>query len=439
MKQDNHDRCNTRNATTTKAAALKDIVLTLMLAVLPIASMGQVSLDECIEKTMQNYPTVKQYDLIEQSAAFSFENAKRAYIPQLSVSAKASYQSEATTFPFEIPGLGITGLPKDQYQILADIRQVIWDGGEIKVTKDLVKANASQSARQLDTDLYQLRERVMGLFFGILMLEKQIEQNEALHDNLQRNLDMLKACYDNGTATQSDVDAVQVELLDTEQQTANMTKTREAYIGMLSIFTGETYDRQTTFVLPSSDTGVRTDNIARPELALIDAQMTVLGFEDKKVKTGFRPKLSLFFQGGYGNPGLDLLKDKFRAYYVAGVNLSWNFGKLYTLKNERKSIDTRRMMLDTQREAFITNTRMSVVQTEKNIEAINEQLARDEEIVRLRTRIRQAAEASHMNGTMSVTDMLTEINKEHIARLMLECRKIELVKEKYELKHIVNG
>ena len=52
------------------------------------------------------------------------------------------------------------------------------------------------------------------------------------------------------------------------------------------------------------------------------------------------PRFGLFVQGAYGNPGLNMLKDEFNASYMAGVRMSWNFGSLYTLKNDRRRIDT---------------------------------------------------------------------------------------------------
>ena len=37
-----------------------------------------------------------------------------------------------------------------------------------------------------------------------------------------------------------------------------------------------------------------------------------------------------------------MLKNEFSPYYIAGVRLSWNFGSLYTLKNDRRVIEKKR-------------------------------------------------------------------------------------------------
>ena len=73
-----------------------------------------------------------------------------------------------------------------------------------------------------------------------------------------------------------------------------------------------------------------TEFIRRPELNLFAAQNQQLEAQRKQLTAKNLPRLDLFVQGAYGNPGLNMLKNEFSAYYVAGVRLSWNFGNLYT-------------------------------------------------------------------------------------------------------------
>lgn len=418
---------------------MKKIFVGLCFLVCSVSAFSQVRLEDCLEKTKANYPLVKQYDLIEKSAEYSIQNATRNYIPQLNVSGKASYQSEATTMPFSVPGIGQIALPKDQYQVVAEVQQIIWDGGNVKAAKDLVRANTEQAIQQVNTNMYALNEKVNQIFFGILMLDCQIEQNKILRENLERNLSVVESCFSNGTAMQADVDAVKVELLNAEQQNIKMQYARKSYIDMLSLFTGEKYTGEETFEVPQvvDRPDIMLNN--RPELQLFTARENTLNTREKSIYSGFMPQFGIFLQGGYGNPGLDMFKDEFRPFYIAGVRFSWNFGKLYTLKNDKRDISTNRLLIDAERNAFLLNTRIQAAGEDRNIDALKEQIRKDEEIVALRTRIRQAAEAEHTNGTMSVTDMLTEINKEYIARITLECRKIELVMSVYKLKNTLNS
>lgn len=404
-----------------------------------VAASAQVRLEDCLEQTRANYPLVRQYELIEKSAEYSIENVSRNYIPQFSVSGKASYQSESTTFPFAIPGYGNFELPKDQYQIVAELQQIIWDGGSVKFAKDIARAGRTEARHKLTADIYALNERVQQLFFGILMLDCQIEQNSVFLANLRRNLSAVESCFRNGTVMQSDVDAVRVELLNAEQQEVKMRYARKSYIDMLSLFTGKQYADDVSFEVP--EVAVRPDLTVnnRPELNLFAARENTLSVRNKSLYSGFMPKFGIFIQGGYGNPGLDMFRDEFRPFYVAGVRFSWNFGKLYTLKNERRDISANKLLIDAERNTFLLNTKIQAVGEDRNIDALSEQIRKDEEIVNLRTRIREAAEAGNRNGTVSVTDMLTEINKEYIARITLECRRIEMIMAIYKLKNTLNS
>lgn len=404
-----------------------------------VAASAQIRLEDCLEQTRANYPLVRQYELIEKSAEYSIENVSRNYIPQFSVSGKASYQSESTTFPFAIPGYGNFELPKDQYQIVAELQQIIWDGGSVKSAKDIARAGRTEARHKLTADIYALNERVQQLFFGILMLDCQIEQNSVFLANLRRNLSAVESCFRNGTVMQSDVDAVRVEMLNAEQQEVKMRYARKSYIDMLSLFTGKQYADDVSFEVP--EVAVRPDLTVnnRPELNLFAARENTLSVRNKSLYSGFMPKFGIFIQGGYGNPGLDMFRDEFRPFYVAGVRFSWNFGKLYTLKNERRDISANRLLIDAERNTFLLNTKIQAVGEDRNIDALSEQIRKDEEIVNLRTRIREAAEAGNRNGTVSVTDMLTEINKEYIARITLECRRIEMIMAIYKLKNTLNS
>ena len=94
-----------------------------------------------------------------------------------------------------------------------------------------------------------------------------------------------------------------------------------------------------------------------------------------------RPNVGLFARGGYGNPGLNMLKDDFDAYYKVGVTLSWNFGSLYTWANDRRNIDIERQTVQSERDAFLFNTRLQTEMQSGAVDNLREQLRQDDEII----------------------------------------------------------
>lgn len=404
---------------------------------LSVISQAQITLESCKQQARENYPLVRQYDLIQLSEQYTLSNVAKGNLPQISVSGKISYQSEATTFPFEIPGLGIKGLPKDQYQALIEIKQNIWDGGKIRNQKAQVKAEAEEHERQLDTSLYALEERVNQVFFGILLLDEQLAQNLLLEEELARNQKTVEAYRINGTANDADVDAVKVEILQTKQQRIQLENNRMAYLRMLSLLTGKELPAQTRLVRPAP-VATNASEFNHPELRWYEAQEQTVAVQRKGLQTGYLPAFSLFAQGAYGNPGLDILKDKFRAYYLVGARFTWNFGSLYTLKNDRKKLDNQLQKIQSERDLFLFHTHLQLAEEDGTIQTLRQQMKEDEEIIRLRKNIRLSAEAKVANGTLSVSDLLKEITAENLARQAKVLHEIQLLMHLHRRKHLTN-
>ena len=401
---------------------------------------AQITLEECQRKTQENYPLVHQYGLVEKTKEYNLENAAKGYLPQVALSAKASYQSEVTEIPVKLPGVDLKGLPKDQYQVMLELQQQIWDGGGIRMQKKQTEAEAEINREKLNVDMYSLNSRVNDLYFGILMLDEQLAQNALLQDELGRNFRQITAYVENGIANQADLDAVKVEQLNTRQKRVELISSRMAYLKMLSLLVGEVLSQETVFEkpVPQNELSAVSD-IRRPELSWFDAQGTGLQVQEKALNVRHLPHFGLFVQGAYGNPGLNMLKNEFSPYYIAGVRLSWNFGSLYTLKNDRRVIENKRKQLDSNRDVFLFNTRLEMTQQDQSIRSLEKQMQDDDEIIRLRGNIRRAAEAKVENGTLTVTDLLREITNENLARRTKALHEVQLLMNIWQLKYTLNN
>ena len=399
---------------------------------------AQITLEECQRKTQENYPLVHQYGLVEKTKEYNLENAAKGYLPQFALSAKASYQSEVTEIPVKLPGVDLKGVPKDQYQVMLELQQKIWDGGGIRMQKKQTTAEAEIEKEKLNVDMYALNSRVNDLYFGILLLDEQLKQNALLQDELERNYRQITAYVENGIANQADLDAVKVEQLNTKQKRVELVSSRMAYLKMLSLLVGEKLSQETVLEKPVPQDDISAvGEIRRPELSLFNAQGVGLQVQEKALNVRHLPQFGLFVQGAYGNPGLNMLKNEFSPYYIAGVRLSWNFGSLYTLKNDRKVIENKRRQLDNNRDVFLFNTRLEMTQQDQAIQSLEKQMQDDDEIIRLRTNIRKSAEAKVANGTLTVTEMLRELTNESLARQSKALHEIQRLMGIYQLKYTI--
>lgn len=416
--------------------SMKRISFFLALALVAPLLSAQVTLDDCQQKTQANYPLIRQYDLIEKTKEYTLANASKGNLPQFALSAKATYQSAVTELPVQIPGVNVKGLPKDQYQVMLELRQNLWDGGAIRSQKELTKAASDVDREKLNVDMYALNERVNQVYFGILLLDEQLAQNDLLQAELARNFKQVSAYMENGIANRADVDAVKVEQLNTKQKRIKLATARQAYLDMLSLFIGEQIAADTQLAKPREEEPVLDNN--RPELLWFEAQDGRLQVQQKSLKSRRMPAFGAFVQGAYGNPGLNMLKDKFTPFYVAGVRMSWNFGSLYTLRNDRRLIENSRRQLESNCDVFLFNTRLQATQQNSAVLSVRKQMVDDEEIIRLRTNIRKAAEAKVANGTLTVTEMLREITSESLARQTKALHEIQLLMNIYQLKYTLN-
>ena len=350
-------------------------------------------------------------------------------MPQFSVSAQASYQSAVTAIPIHLPGVQTPVLSKDQYKAYAEVDQVLYDGGEIARQKDLQKSNEAAAQQQLASDMYQLKDRINQLFFGILLIDEQLKQNDLLAKDLQLGFDKTQASVKNGTAFRSNADLISAELLQTKQHTIELQASRKAYTDMLSLFIGKPVNEDTALATPEQVTV--SGEIKRPELAVFDAQGKGLDVQNQLLTVNTLPKLSLFLQGGYGRPGLDVLDNNFAGYYIGGVHLSWSPSAFYTLKKKRAQIGINRQELAVQKETFLFNTTLTVKQQSSEINKYQRLSASDDEIITLRGKVKTAAMAQLENGVITSNDFLKEINDEDQAKQNKLLHNIQLLMAQY--------
>lgn len=409
-------------------------ILLMGFSTIPI--YGQLSIEDCQQRAKENYPLIKQHELISISESYSLSNVSSGWLPRITLSAKATYQSDVTGIPVKVPLVKIEEMNKDQYQAILEVSQVIYDGGEISKQKKITRASSEVDQKQLEVDLYAVNDRVNNLFFGILLLQEQMKQNKLLQEELQRNYDRASSYIQSGIANQSDQDAVKVNQLNTTQRQTELRSACDAYLNMLSVFVGEKLVED-DLQKPQTKEGLLSIN--RPELSLIDARINQLKVQEEIIDARNLPKLGAFVQGGYGNPGLNMLKNAFTTYYIAGMRFSWSLNGFYTRKNERQLLRTGKLRLENQKEIFLFNTGLQLTLQSNEQKKLQSLIVDDDEIIRLRENIRTSSEVKVQNGTLSVTDLLRDLTLEDQARQSRLLHEIQLLKTVYDIKYTTNN
>lgn len=421
-------------------------------AVIAMASIfsanAELTLDECQRLAQENYPLISRYDLIEQTTEYSVSNLNKNYVPQLTLSGQATYQSAVPTFPDALQnmmnagGLEVEGMRKDQYKIALDFNQIIWDGGITSARKKIADSEGEIKRLQNDVELYSVRSRVNELYFGILLLEKKLKINEELGSLLNANRDKMRALLQGGVAMQCDLDKMDVECLKVKQQKKSLNAAKRTFEQMLSVFIGKDVAGYGGLVVPDASMPADTDVSNRPEMELFARQSELVSNREKLQTSIIVPKFSLFAKGWYGYPGLDMFKDmtehKWSLNGIVGIRFSWNIGELYTHSSKRKKLDIQRSYIETAKDIFVFNNKLLSTQQKENIERYRSMLEEDVQIVKLRESVRKSAESRLDNGITDVNVLLEEIMLENEAQSSQSIHEIEMLKYIYELKNTTN-
>lgn len=62
-----------------------------------------ISIEECQQWAMENYPAIKQHDLLEKAKEYTLSNIARVYRPEFGLSGVASWQSERMELDLKMP------------------------------------------------------------------------------------------------------------------------------------------------------------------------------------------------------------------------------------------------------------------------------------------------------------------------------------------------
>ena len=420
-------------------------IITLGFVLLGLQLHSQ-TLEECHRLAKENYPEIKRYELIDKSEQYNIKNALMAWAPQINISAQATYQSASPTYPevfnafLAMNGIDMLGIDKLQYKAAIDVNQNIWDGGYTKANLDIAKADAKTERKQNEISLYNLQSRVNDIYFGVLLLEERKSQTENLIEVLESNLSRIKVYQKNDIAMQSDVDAIEVEVLTAKQNLEQVKSSLKSYRQMLESFIGQSLKDEKLQRPAMPQIANQTSN--RAELQLFELQKEKLSSQRKLINSSLMPHFSLFGQVYYGYPGLDMFKSMMEnnpdLNAIAGIRMSWNLGGFYTKKNNLNKILIAERQIELQKDVFLFNTNLQLSQNNSEIERLKQALIEDEKIIDLRRSIRIAAESKMENGLIDATELLEKINQEASSLINRSQHEIELLQNIYKIKQTLN-
>jgi outer membrane protein TolC len=400
--------------------------------------LDKLSLGEAFSIAEQYYPFWQQKDLIKENNLLGQQILSNNYLPQLSLSAQATYQSEVTKMPISIPGFTVASASKDQYKVVAELNQLLFDGGVTKQQKELLTLNEKVDQQKTSVELYKLKERIALVYTNILFFNEQLKQISLVQADISIGIKRVESQIANGVSFKSNLYMLQAELMKAKQKGIELTAAKKGWVNALSLYLGKELSATIQLEVPVvaiADSGA--NDIARPEIDLFNQQKLQVSQQNKLIGAKNLPKASLFGQGGYGRPGLNVLKNEFGFYYIGGVKLNWSLSNLYSKKKEQNQVAIAGKLVDLQKETFVLQTNVQLTQQRAEIEKLVQLIDADKEIISLRTAVTTAAKAQLENGVITASDYLREVNAEDQAKQSLIAHQLQLLQAKINYQIIL--
>lgn len=421
------------------------ICLTLLLATVPCIR-AQLTLDRCLTLAEKNYPLISNYDIVSRTADINLSDINRGWLPAIMIGAQATAQNVVPEFPESLSGVlsqmgaAPKGMGKLQYRASVDVQQPVWDGGESAARRRTERAAEAENRAELDVRMYEVREKVENIFFGILLTDSRVARMEQTLRQLEANHDRLKAMFTDGVAMRSDVDMIEAQILKLRQQIIEARGASRSYRDVLAIYIGVPVNDEPlvrpTITIPADTT------VHRPELQLFDSRINRIEALGRMTDVSLRPRISFFAQAYYGYPGFNyfksIMKRDISLNAMAGVKLTWNISAFYTASSRRRSTSLSRSRVETERDIFLFGIRLLRASQSQSIRTLQQVTADDTRIIELYANVRKAAEVRLENGVIDVTDLITKIADENTARLDASYHEIRLLQEICNLNHTLN-
>jgi len=412
---------------------MKKLALILMISVtLPALSQQRITLETCYNLVSENYPLAKQSKLLNTQNKLEAKVISNSKLPQLSLDAQASYQSDVIEFPLAMSG--IEPLNKDQYRATVSLNQLIYNGGITDASLNLKSAQLKTKQKQVEVSLYQLKQEINQLYFSILLAQESQLLLTAKKEQLQAKLKEVQSGIKYGAILPASDKVLEAELLKISQQFQELESNRTTLIETLSSLIGQSLSSTTRLENPLIETPLATD-LNRPELELFQLKKEEIENSEHVLSKQNTPKLLGFATGGYGNPGLNMLDNSFQTFYTVGVKLNWKVFDWNSNKKQRESLLINKDIIDSESEVFKLNTSIALNTQQKEMDKIEAFLSSDLEIINLRKDVLKSAESQLKNGVITSSAYITEVTNlyEDQNTLIKHRIQLQLAKANYNI------
>jgi len=400
-------------------------IIILLLLSFSVKAQQILTLEECYFLVNKNYPLARQTDLLKNKTDLEISVLEKGKLPKVDLNAQATYQSEVIEFPFQLPNSSVEPLNKDQYRATLDVNQLIYNGGSIDAGSKLKMAELEAQKQMVAVNLYQLKNRINQSYFSVLLLQEQKNLLILKQEQLQSQIDEIKIGVKYGAILPASENVLKAENLKVSQQLFQANFDQKKAINNLSALINKELSQDVILSKPEFPF-LFTGNFSRPELQYFDLQNKQIEFSKEVISRSNLPKVYGFAQAGYGNPGLNMLDNSFRDFYMIGLKANWNVFDWGKTKIQNEALAVSQEIVNTEKETFQLNTEMQIKDAGFEISKMEALIEADNEIIILREKVLKSATSQLKNGVITSSEYLTEFNSLYESLIGQKLHEIQL-------------
>ncbi len=394
-----------------------------------------MTLQQCRNLAHDNYPAIRQYGIIEKSCEFTLDNISKGWLPRIGVTGSVAAFTDVLAENPKLSQFGVE-LKNHIFGGMVNVTQNVYDGGRMAAEKRVVQAQTTARRHHLDMELYDINERVDQLFFSILLLEKKLELNNLLLEDINVAGKTVNSMLVGGIVNKGDVETIDIERQKALQQRDALEAQREACRRVLQVFCGTEIGELADTESESMAEYSQTASGESPTMSYYSAQEAVFAAQKRSLDSKLLPRISLFAMGTLHSDVSPLLNSGMLA---GGLTFSWNIGALYTRKNDLRQIRLSMESNDSQRATFTFNQRLKKEEVNGTIITLEKQITRDSAIIELLQSQLDRMRKKVGYGTETVAELTRSINALSTARQQKVLHQIQLQEERCRLNTIKNN
>ncbi len=405
----------------------KILTLLLIISFSPILAQDTLTLDSLTAQILRVYPETHQLNFNTAISEQQIKKLQTNYYPTLDFAAKATYQSDVPEIQITIPipGFEIPTAPHNQYSLALDFKQLLYDGGMTKNLKLIEKSSLEIRKKLVEIDLYKLRETIDNLYFSILILKKSELILKTTQNDLLTKRKNIESQIKNEVLTSDYLDKIDAEILNLDKKIIETQENQNSAFTILCNLSKTNFNTNTILISPKIDVNYTLNNVIyRPENENFTLQLKHEEAQLKLIKSKRLPNIAAFGQLGYGNPGLNVLQNKWDSYYILGLKLNWAVFDRNNSQKDKKILKIQSEMINNSQETFNTNVLIAAEKEKSNSVKYAKLIEKDTQIIRLRENILKKSASQLNNGAITITDYLQNVNELNSSRIQLEINTI---------------